>query len=171
MRGEFDRSLPFADAVLRNRWERAQALGFGEGASIYDSAIVYGAVAVGEHSWIGPSVLLDGSGGPLSIGAWCSISAGVHIYTHDTVLRSLSGGVMDRYCAAVSIGDRCYIGAQSVIRAGVQIGTMCVVGANSFIHRDVPERSIVGGSPGRILGRVEGDGASVRLVIDRQAPA
>src|SRR5690242_5080958 len=75
---KFARSLPFGDAMF-DRWERAQRLGFGADASIYDSALVYGDVSVGEHSWIGPNVLLDGSGGALAIGAWCSISAGVHI--------------------------------------------------------------------------------------------
>ena len=38
---EFNRSLPFADSVLGNRWDRASRLGFGEGVSIYDSALVF----------------------------------------------------------------------------------------------------------------------------------
>ena len=86
----FRRTLPFADYVV-DRWEKARALGFGEGASIYDSALVIGDVSVGEQTWIGPGVVLDGSGG-LSIGAYCSISAGVQIYSHDTVAWATSGG-------------------------------------------------------------------------------
>ena len=78
LRLEWDRSLPFADGLL-DRWERARRLGFGEDASIYNSALVYGDVSVGRGTWIGPYTLLDGSGGGLSIGAYCSISAGVQI--------------------------------------------------------------------------------------------
>ena len=48
-------------------------------------------VTVGAGTWIGPNTLLDGTGG-LSIGASCSISAGVQIYTHDSVMWALSGG-------------------------------------------------------------------------------
>ena len=90
MRREHDRDLPFEELVF-DRWERARSLGFGEGASIYHNAYVFGDVTVGAGTWIGPFVMLDGSGG-LEIGATCSISTGVHIYTHDTVRWALSGG-------------------------------------------------------------------------------
>ena len=79
----FQRDLPIEE-LLFDRWERARHLGFGEGTSIYHSALVYGDVKVGKGTWIGPSTLLDGSHG-LTIGDSCSISAGVNIYTHDTV--------------------------------------------------------------------------------------
>src|SRR4051794_35609644 len=77
------RTLPFGDYVV-DRWQKAQALGFGDGASIYDSALVIGEVTVGAQTWVGPGVVLDGSGG-LEIGAFCSISAGAQIYSHNTV--------------------------------------------------------------------------------------
>ena len=90
VRQRWQRSLP-AGEYLVDRWERARELGFGEGASIYDSAIVIGSVSVGASTWIGPWVMLDGSGG-LSIGSNCSISAGTQIYTHDSVGWATSGG-------------------------------------------------------------------------------
>ena len=109
------RTLPLGDYVV-DRWEKARALGFGEGASIYDSALVIGEVSVGEQSWIGPQVVLDGSGG-LTIGSHCSISAGVQIYSHDTVQWAVSGGKAAYERAPTAIGSRCYIGP------GVQILT------------------------------------------------
>ena len=161
----FDRNLPFADGLF-DRWERAAELGFEEGASIYDSALVFGRVSVGANTWIGPYTLLDGSGGGIVIGCWCSISAGVQIYTHDTVHHALSGGLLPRREGAVSIGDRSYIGSQSIIAMGIRIGTQCVVAANSFVNRDTPDCTVVGGNPARRLGRVEGGGTDVRLVFD-----
>jgi acetyltransferase-like isoleucine patch superfamily enzyme len=165
LKERYDRSLPFADGLF-DRWERARRLGFGEGASIYDSACVFGDVKVGRGTWIGPWVMLDGSGGGLSIGATCSIAAGTQIYTHDTVAWSLSGGLLPPRRSAVSIGDRVYIGSQSIVALGVSIGDMVVVGANSFVREDVPPRTIVGGVPATPIGRVEGDGESVRLAFD-----
>lgn len=165
LESRFQRNLPFGDAMF-DRWERARRLGFGEGASIYDSALVFGQVRVGAMTWIGPNVMLDGSGGPLSIGAWCSISTGVHIYTHDTVLRSLSGGLLPARTGAVSIGDFCYIGSQTVVEAGVRIGDQVVVGANSFVNCDVPDRSIFAGSPARRIGVVQGEGEDVKMQFD-----
>ncbi len=161
-----ERSLPFADAVLRNRWQRAERLGFDDSVSLYDSAMVFGDVTVGQHTWIGPGVILDGTGGGLTIGAYCSISAGVHIYTHDTVLWALSEGGAPKRMARVEIGDCCHIGAQSVILPGIVIGRRCVVAANSVVNGTVADGTIVGGTPARRLGRVEEEGNAVRLVMD-----
>jgi len=79
----FNRILPVGD-LLSDRWEKAKLLGFGERGSVYDSVIIIGDVKVGKNTWIGPFVVLDGSGG-LEIGNYCSISAGVQIYTHNSV--------------------------------------------------------------------------------------
>ena len=167
LRAAFDRSLPFADAQF-DRWERAKLLGFGDKTSIYDSSFIFGDVKVGFETWIGPFTLLDGSGGGLTIGDHCSISAGVHIYTHDTVLWAVSGGVQQARKNAVKIGSNTYIGAQSVIVAGVTIGERCVIAANSLVNRDVPDGTIVGGTPAHVLGHVDGEGADARLVFDRK---
>lgn len=165
MRAGWNRSLPFGELVS-DRWKRAQRLGFRAGSSIYDSAIVLGDVSVGEETWVGPWVLLDGSGGRLEIGRNCDISAAVHVYTHDTVRRRLSGGVVDARAGGVKIGDDCYIGPHSIVTLGVTIGSQCIVGANSMVTAHVPDRTIVGGTPARRLGRVVGEGAEVQLVYD-----
>lgn len=165
LRVEFKRSLPFQDALF-DRWERAKRLGFSDGASIYNSAAVFGDVKVGASTWIGPNTVLDGGGGGIDIGAHCSISSGVHIYTHDTVLWALSGGSMPHKRAPVRVGDCTYIGSQSVIAAGVSIGSRCVVAANSFVNTDFPDATIVGGTPARKIGTVVGEGEQVRMVFD-----
>ena len=164
-RQQWRRDLPF-DELLFDRWERARALGFGDGVSIYHSALVYGDVKVGPGTWIGPHTLLDGSHG-LTIGSTCSISTGVNIYTHDTVLWAVSGGVQPTRKQPVSIGSHCYLGAQSVVVAGVTIGQRCVVAAHSLVNHDVPDGTIVGGVPARRLGSVVGEGAEARLSFDR----
>jgi len=151
-RDRWDRDLPFQE-LLTDRWERAKSLGFGEGSSIYQSAYVYGEIRVGGGTWIGPMVLLDGSGG-LSIGAGCDISAGVQIYTHDTVQRVLSEGRADIQRAPVTVEDHCHIGAQTVVAKGVTIGHHSVIGASSFVNRDIPPYSVAVGVPCRPIGRV-----------------
>jgi len=166
LRERFDRSLPFQDGMF-DRWERADRLGFAKDVSIYNSSLVYGDVRVGEGSWIGPYTLLDGSQGGLTIGHHCSISAGVQIYTHDTVLWSLSGGKSDKRIGAVSIGDCTYVGSQVVIACGVTIGMQCVVAANSFVNRNVADRTIVGGTPAKPIGMVDvGVDGSIALRYD-----
>lgn len=145
---QWNRSLPFADYIV-DRWQKARALGFCEGSSIYDSALVLGNVKVGRNTWIGPFTVLDGSGG-LSIGDNCSISAGVQIYTHDTVAWATSGGTEPVDRSPVTIGCRCYIGPNVIISKGVSIGDGCVVGANSFVNADVPSGMKAWGTPARL---------------------
>lgn len=152
---EFRRTLPLADYIV-DRWEKAEALGFGEGASIYDSALVIGNVTVGAKTWIGPFVVLDGSGG-LEIGAHCSISAGVQIYSHDSVNWAITGGSSSYEYAETRIGNSCYIGPNVIIAKGVSIGDGCMIGANSLVLSDIPPNSKAVGSPCRIIGRMISD--------------
>jgi len=146
----YQRSLPLADYVV-DRWEKARELGFGEGSSIYDSVLVLGDVRVGTNTWIGPFVVLDGSGG-LTIGSNCSISAGVQIYSHESVAWALSGGTASYRHAATSIGDNCYIGPHVVVAMGVRIGDRCVIGAQSLVLGDIPDGSKAFGAPCRVVG-------------------
>lgn len=165
MRERFHRDLPLEE-LLGDRWERARSLGFGERSSIYATSIVYGDVRVGEGTWIGPWVLLDGSGG-LSIGSGCDVSAGAQIYSHDTVERVLSEGRREVARAPVRIEDHCHVGAAAVVLKGVTIGHHSVVGASALVNRDVPPLTIVAGVPARPIGRVELDGAGgVTLLYD-----
>lgn len=153
MRETWDRDLPL-DQLLTDRWERAAWLGFGDGASIYQSAYVYGDVEVGAYTWIGPMTLLDGTGG-LTIGSHCNISAGSQIYTHDSVDRVLSAGEKPHSHAPVRIGDRCYIGPNVVVQKGVTIGDGSVIGACSFVDRDIPPGTLAHGVPCRPQRPVE----------------
>jgi acetyltransferase-like isoleucine patch superfamily enzyme len=144
----WQRALPFADYVV-DRWEKARRLGFGEGTSIYDGAFVFGDVKVGRNTWIGPFTILDGSGG-LEIGDYCSISAGVQIYTHDSVQWALTSGEVGYERAATRIGNNCYIGPNVVVAKGVTIGDRCVIGANSVVLRDIPSDSKAYGAPCKV---------------------
>jgi acetyltransferase-like isoleucine patch superfamily enzyme len=152
MKSNWNRDLPFEE-LLFDRWERARELGFGEGTSIYHNSYVYGDVTVGKNTWIGPFTILDGSG-QLEIGSNCSISSGVQIYTHDTVMWALSEGKAEYVRSRVRIGDSCYIGSQTVITKGVSIGDHSVVGALSLVNKDIPHESIATGVPATLVGKV-----------------
>jgi acetyltransferase-like isoleucine patch superfamily enzyme len=163
----WNRGLPFNEELF-DRWERARFLGFGNGSSIYDTSVVMGDVNVGTNTWIGPFTVLDGSGG-LEIGSYCSISSGVHIYTHDTVKWAVSGGNAEIEHAPVKIGNCCYIGCYSVISRGITIGDHSVVGACSFVNQDIPAYTIAFGTPCRRVGHVTLDGRrTVEFEFDKR---
>lgn len=120
-----------------------------------EHAWIIGDPKVGAGTWIGAFTLIDGSGG-LTIGEGCDISSGVHIYTHSSAKRCVSGrayGAVDR--EPVVIGDRVFIGANAVINMGVTVGDEAVVGAGAVVTSDVAPRTIVAGVPARTIGTVD----------------
>ncbi len=151
-REKFNRGLPVGE-LLFDRWEKAKSLGFGEGTNVYDSSIIFGDVKVGKNCWIGPFTILDGSGGILKIGDNCNISAGVQIYTHDTIDRVIYS--YDIKKENTKIGNNVYIGPNVIISKGVTIGDYVVIGANSFVNKDIPNNSKAFGTPIKIQGRID----------------
>lgn len=152
MYAKFKRHVSISD-LLSDRWETARFYGFGEGTSCYNNVLILGDVKVGKNSWIGPNVVLDGSGGGLTIGDFVSVSAGVQIYTHHTVDWSVSRGVAPVQRAPTRIGDGVYIGPNAILQMGITVGDGAIIGAMSFVNRDVPAGAKTFGVPARNAGR------------------
>jgi len=53
------------------------------------------------------------------------------------------------------IGDNVWCGANVVVTSGVTIGERCVIGANSVVTRDVPPYSIAAGAPAAVVKQVD----------------
>ncbi len=53
--------------------------------------------------------------------------------------------------ASVKIGDKAWIGFNSIILKGISIGEGAVVAAGSVVTKDVPAFTLVGGNPARII--------------------
>jgi acetyltransferase-like isoleucine patch superfamily enzyme len=150
----FGRRVSVGD-LITDRWENAREYGFGAGTSCYDNVLVLGEVSVGENTWIGPNVILDGSGSGLSIGSHCAISAGAQIYTHHTVRRTVTMGKEPTEYSPTRIGDGVYIGPNAIVAKGVSIGDSSVIGAMSLVNSDVPSMKIAWGCPARVVGDVK----------------
>ena len=156
MKDRYDRVLPSGELIF-NRFEKGKYLKCGEGSSVYDTSVVMGEVEIGDHVWVGPYTLLEGSNAKLKIGNFVSIDAGVMIYTHDSTRYYVSGGKDPFVSGDVTIGDNTVIGTMSMIGCGVTVGKHGVIAAHSYVNRDVPDYSIAAGVPARVIGRVKID--------------
>jgi acetyltransferase-like isoleucine patch superfamily enzyme len=145
----WDRFTSLGD-LITDRTENAIMYGFGEGSSCYDNVLVIGDVKVGRNTWIGPNVILDGSGG-LEIGSFVSISAGTQIYSHSTLDRTLSLGKEEIKYERTVIGESVYIGPNTVIEKGSKIGDNVVIGAFSLVRGSIESNCKVFGIPARIV--------------------
>lgn len=52
------------------------------------------------------------------------------------------------------IGANCWLGANVTVTSGVTIGERCVIGAGSVVTTDIPPFSIAAGVPARVIGAV-----------------
>ena len=145
----FNRHVSVGD-LLFDREDTSRFYGFGEGTTCYNNVLILGEVSVGKNTWIGPNVVLDGSGG-LEIGEFVSISAGVQIYSHTTVARSTTKGSQPIEKISTKIGNGVYIGPNAIIQMGVNVGDGAVIGALSLVNCDVPAGAKAFGSPIRII--------------------
>ncbi|MBG6213272.1 MULTISPECIES: acyltransferase [unclassified Cryobacterium] len=86
----------------------------------------------------------------ISVGDRVTISSGVTFITHDGsgwLFRDERGR---RYrFAPIRVGSDVFIGAGVTVLPGVSIGDRCVVGAGSVVTASVPEGTIVAGVPAR----------------------
>lgn len=53
--------------------------------------------------------------------------------------------------APIKIGNNVWLGDKCTVLKGVKIGNNVVAGANTLIHKDVPDNSVIGGVPFKIL--------------------
>lgn len=162
MRARWNRHVPTGD-LLHDRWELARELGFGEGSSIYDSALVLGAPRIGAHCWIGPFTVIDAAHAPLTVGDHTHVGSGAHLYTHHTIEQALSGGRAPVAAAETRIGACCFIAPEAIIGPGTVLGDHCFVAAGSYLEGIFPDRSSIAGNPARIVGSVEMQDGRVRL--------
>jgi acetyltransferase-like isoleucine patch superfamily enzyme len=163
MKKKWNRVLPFQE-LISDRWELAEFLKAKKDTSVYNNSYIYGDVRIGRNTWIGPYTILDGSGGKLTIGDYVSISAGVHVYTHNVVKSMLSGGKIPYERKRVRIGNNTYVGPYAIITMKSSIGNECVIGAHSFVNSKIPNNSIVVGIPGKIIGKTVIKKGKVELV-------
>ena len=54
----------------------------------------------------------------------------------------------------VTIKDKAWIGFNSIILKGVTIGEGSIVGAGSVVTKDIPDWSIVGGNPAKVIREI-----------------
>lgn len=99
----------------------------------------------------------------LSIHNNVRIAADVRFITHDIIgvmVNKIPNSVekygrMKYYIGNIEIFDNVMIGANSTILYNTKIGPNAIVAAGSVVTKDVPEGTVVGGNPARIIGKFE----------------
>lgn len=126
---------------------------------VHPLAAVTGNVIIGKNVYIGPGAALRGDWGQIIIEDGCNVQENVVIHQFPGVQVLLKEGAHVGHGAIIHgalLGKNCLVGMNSVIMDNVEIGDECIIGALSFIKADekIPPRSLVVGSPARIIREV-----------------
>ncbi|MCT4593488.1 MAG: 2,3,4,5-tetrahydropyridine-2,6-dicarboxylate N-acetyltransferase [Anaeromicrobium sp.] len=134
-------------AIIRDR------VSIGKNAVIMMGAVINIGSEVGEGTMIDMNAVL---GARATIGKNAHVGAGAVI-----------AGVLEPPSATpVIVEDGAMIGANAVILEGVRIGKRAVVAAGSVVTTDVPENTVVAGSPAKVIKAKDEKTAEKTKILD-----
>ena len=113
-------------------------------------------VRIGEKCTIGPpkTVVIDCSRPYLvEIGNNVRLNYGLTLMTHDfttMVFKSYYGEFLPA-SGKIKIGNNVYFGRNCTVLKGVTIGDNCIIGYGSLVMKDIPNNSVVAGSPAKVI--------------------
>jgi acetyltransferase-like isoleucine patch superfamily enzyme len=88
----------------------------------------------------------------ITIGNRVTVTSGVRFITHDGSTWLMRDNKGRRYLyRPILIGDNVFIGVNSIIMPGIKICNNVIVAAGSVVTKSVPEGSVVGGVPAKII--------------------
>ncbi len=108
-------------------------------------------ISIGNNSSIGRNCQLANDvtiGNDVMMAPEVAIFSVLHKTEDTTIPMRLQGNLTPK---PVTIGDDVWIGQRAMIMPGVNIGNGVIIAAGAIVTKDVPDFSVVGGNPAKII--------------------
>lgn len=138
-------------------------------AWIAPDAHVIGSVIVEDGASVWFNTVIRGDNDLITIGQGSNVQDGAVLHTDAGIKLTLGPSVLVGHQAMLhgcSIGEGSLIGIQAVILNNAVIGKECLIGAGALIPEGkvIPDRSLVMGSPGKVVRQLsDQEAAFIRL--------
>lgn len=114
-------------------------------------------VRIGEGTFLNMGVMIA-SEQLVEVGAHCMLANGCFVsdssHRYDDPEKPVTWqGFQSK--GPTRIGDNCWLGVGVVVTSGVTIGERCVIGANSVVTKDLPPFSIAAGAPAKVIREIQ----------------
>jgi carbonic anhydrase/acetyltransferase-like protein (isoleucine patch superfamily) len=126
---------------------------------VAESAVLVGSIELGADASIWFQAVLRGDNDIIAIGPESNVQDGAVLHTDAGIRLTLGRGVTVGHKAMLhgcEVDDYSLIGIGAVILNRARIGKHCIIGANAMVTegKQIPDRSLVLGSPGKIVRQV-----------------
>lgn len=91
----------------------------------------------------------------VKIGSRSMFGPNVQIYTATHPLNHVERSSGVEYAKPITIGEDVWVGGSVVICPGVTIGDRCVIGAGSVVTKDIPSDVFAAGNPCKVIRKIE----------------
>ena len=135
---------------------------------IAENASVIGSVVMEDDASVWFNAVVRGDNDLITIGRRSNVQDGAVLHTDEGVQLTVGPDVTIGHMVMLhgcTIAEGSLIGIKSVILNRAKIGRNCLIGANSLITegKEIPERSLVVGSPGKVVRQLTDDEVKVLL--------
>ncbi len=143
------------EALIEGRLEIGEHTLFEPG--VWLTAPAPARISIGEGTFLNLGVMVA-AGQLVEIGNHCMLANGCFVtdadHRFDDPVRPVPWqGFTSR--GPTRLGDNVWCGANVVVTGGVSVGERCVIGANSVVTHDIPPLSVAAGAPARVLRTIE----------------
>ena len=107
-------------------------------------------IHLGENVFINYNcTILDG--GLITIGDNTQIGPNCQFLTPNHPIDYLERRKSIERCSPITVGSDCWFGGGVTVCPGVHIGDRCIIGAGSVVVKDIPSDSIAVGNPCKVI--------------------
>lgn len=149
---------------LAKRLRAKTAKGFirycGKNVNIERGAVISSKLSIGDNSGVGLNCDCGGElhiGNDVMMGPECVIISKNHAFDRTDIPMRLQGYKEEQPCF---IGNDVWIGRRVMIMPGVHIGNGCIIAAGAVVTKDIPDYTIAGGVPAKVI-KIRGGGTIV----------
>lgn len=122
----------------------------GENTRIVGPVINTGTLCIGKNCWVGRNLTVHGNG-KVIIGDNCDIAPDVSFLTGGHKIGNAQRRAGEGETYTIEVGSGTWIGARATILLDTFIGSGCVVASCACVNRNVPDNTLAGGVPAKVI--------------------
>ncbi len=126
----------------------------GKGTKVVGPIECYSKLEIGQDCWIGKNLKVNGNGSVV-IGDCCDIAPEVTFQTGSHEIGAGNRRAGKGYNCSQKVGNGTWIGGRSTICNNVSIGNGCVIAGCACVVHDIPDNTLAGGIPAKVIRRLE----------------